>query len=167
MALQIYWRRIIKEYKEYKKEKENHLKIIEVSAKDQSIPDKNHSFSEDYTIKDYSISSNSPKDSIFTKDQSIPDKNHSISEDYSIKDYPISSNSPKDSIFTKDHSITAEDHSIPTNDHFISAKNHSKISYKSTNFSNFCYDILQKLDEQSNIHPFYKYAKNKKIQIKL
>ncbi|CAB4380802.1 unnamed protein product [Rhizophagus irregularis] len=122
-TLQIYWRRIIKEYKEYKKEKENHLKIIEVPAKDQSIPD----------------------------------KNHSISEDYSIKDYPISSKSPKDSIFTKDHSITSEDHSIPTNDHFISAKNHSKISYKSTNFSNFCYDILQKLDEQSNIHPFYKY----------
>ncbi|GBC46689.2 bromodomain-containing protein [Rhizophagus irregularis DAOM 181602=DAOM 197198] len=123
---QIYWKRIIEEYK---KEKDNHLKkIIEVSAKDQSIP-ANHSIP---VIKNHS--SNSTKDSIFIKNYSI--------------------------------SISAEDHSIPTNEHSISARNHSKISFKNTNLNNFCNDILQKLDEQSNIHPFYNYDEDSNKIIK-
>ncbi|POG68956.1 hypothetical protein GLOIN_2v1480379 [Rhizophagus irregularis DAOM 181602=DAOM 197198] len=75
----------------------------------------------------------------------IPVDNYSIS---AANDHSIPTN--KDNIEDKNHSIPIKGYSIST-------KNHSKISYKNTKLNNFCYDILQKLDEQSNIHPFYKY----------
>ncbi|CAG8711393.1 4276_t:CDS:2 [Rhizophagus irregularis] len=82
---------------------------------------------------------------------SIPTDNYFISNnDYSI--------SAKDNIEAKNHSVPAKDYSISANNYTIEAKNHSdEISYKNIKLNNFCYDILQNLDEQSNIHPFYKY----------
>ncbi|CAB4380792.1 unnamed protein product [Rhizophagus irregularis] len=89
---------------------------------------------------------------------SIPADNYFISNN---NDYSIPA---KDNIEAKNHTVPAKDYSIANNNytieaknHSISDKNHSEISYKNIKLNNFCYDILQKLDEQSNIHPFYKY----------
>ncbi|CAB4380741.1 unnamed protein product [Rhizophagus irregularis] len=82
----------------------------------------------------------------------IPVDNYSIS---AANDHSIPTN--KDNIEDKNHSIPIKGYSIST-------KNHSKISYKNTKLNNFCYDILQKLDEQSNIHPFYKYEVTKEFE---
>ncbi|CAB4373600.1 unnamed protein product [Rhizophagus irregularis] len=67
------------------------------------------------------------------------------------------------SIPSKDHSIPAKNYSIST-----STKNYSKDSYKNTkkntNLIDFCHNILQELDDKSNIHPFYKYDKEEILE---
>ena len=58
-----------------------------------------------------------------------------------------------------DHSAPVKDYSISAKNYSIPAKDYSKISHENAKITDFCNDILQKLDDKANIHPFYEYDK--------